>query len=369
MRTARVAGGCLWRDVDHATHAFGLAVPSGIISSTGVGGLTLGGGHGHLTRRYGLTIDSLLAVDLVLADGNFITASASQHDDLFWALRGGGGNFGVATSFLYQLHPVSQVSAGPTVWPMEDAEEVLRWYRDFIIDAPEELNGFFTFFEVPPGPPFPADLHGRLMCGIVWCYCGTEDDAGRALEPMSEVCPPALHAVDNMPYPTLQQAFDSLYPPGLQWYWRGDFIREISDAAIAAHIEHASSIPSALSTMHLYPIDGAVHRVAADATAFAFRDAHWSQVIVGVDPSASRAGEMKRWTRAYWSALHPYSAGASYINFLMDEEEDRVRATYGQNFDRLSHMKAKYDPNNLFRINQNILPSLQTPKGIAAVRA
>jgi FAD/FMN-containing dehydrogenase len=170
-------------------------------------------------------------------------------------------------------------------------------------------------------------------------------------------------------YPTLQQAFDPLYPPGLQWYWRGDFIREISDAAIAAHIEHASSIPSAPSTMHLYPIDGAVHRVAADATAFAFRDAHWSQVIVGVDPSPSRAGEMKRWTRGYWSALHPYSAGAGYINFLMDEEEDRVRATYRQNFDRLSHIKAKYDPNNLFRINQNILPSLQTPKGITAVRA
>jgi hypothetical protein len=247
---------------------------------------------------------------------------------------------------------------------MENAAEVLRWYRDFILEAPEDLNGFFMFLIVPPAPPFPDELHGRLMCGIVWCYCGTADEAERALEPMSKICPPSLHAIGGMAYPALQQAFDALYPPGLQWYWRGDFVREISDAAIAAHIEQATSMPSPLSTMHLYPIDGAVHRVAPEETAFAFRDANWSQVIVGVDPSASKAEEIKRWTREYWSSLHPYSAGAGYINFLMEEEEDRVRATYGQNFVRLTQIKTKYDPHNLFRINQNILPVVEavTPR-------
>ena len=248
-RTVRVGGGCTWGDVDHATHAFGLATPSGIISTTGVGGLTLGGGLGHLTRRFGLTIDNLLGVDMVLADGRFVTASAEEHEDLFWAVRGGGGNFGVVTSFLFQLHPLDTVIAGPTLWPLDQAAEVMRWYREFIVDAPEELNGFFAFLTVPPAPPFPEELHLKKMCGVVWCYTGSEAEVDAVFGPVLRVGTPALHGVQPMPYPMLQGAFDGLYPPGDQWYWKADFVRELSDEAIARHIEHATVMPTPQSTM------------------------------------------------------------------------------------------------------------------------
>ena len=229
-RTVRVEGGCTWGEVDHATHAFGLAVPCGIISTTGVGGLTLGGGLGHLTRKYGLTIDSLLEADVVLADGSLVTASAESHPDLYWALRGGGGNFGVVTSFLFRAHPVKMVTAGPTFWPLERAAEVLRWYRDFIVSAPDDLNGFFAFLTVPSGPPFPEALHGKKVCGVVWCYTGA--DAARVFAPVAAFGPPLLHGVHELPFPALQSVFDGIYPPGDQWYWRADFVNELSDAAI-----------------------------------------------------------------------------------------------------------------------------------------
>jgi FAD/FMN-containing dehydrogenase len=356
-RTVRVAGGCTWGDVDHATHAFGLATVSGIISTTGVGGLTLGGGHGHLTRKYGLTIDNLLAADVVLADGRFVTASADEHPDLFWALRGGGGNFGVVTSFLFRLHPVSTVLAGPTLWPLERAADVMRWYREFVPAAPEDLNGFFAFLVVPPAPPFPEELHKRKMCGVVWCYTGPAEDADRVFQPIQEFGPPALHGVQAMPYPALQSAFDALYPPGLQWYWRGDFVSELSDAAIALHVEYGSQLPTLHSTMHLYPIDGAVHRVARSETAFSYRDTTWSEVIVGVDPDPANRQRITTWTKDYWEALHPYSDGGAYVNFMMDESQDRVRATYRENYDRLVGVKNTYDPTNFFRCNQNIKPT------------
>src|SRR5690606_28973859 len=219
-RTARVEGGATWADVDHATHAFGLAVPSGTVSSTGVGGLTLGGGIGHLTRKYGLTIDNLLAADVVLADGSMVTASADEHPDLFWALRGGGGNFGVVTSFLFRMHPVDTVIAGPTFWSLDDAEDVLRWYGDFITNAPEDLNGFFAFLNVPPGPPFPEELHRRNVAGIIWCYTGPKEQADEVFAEVTQVATPLLHAPQEMPFPTLQSLFDPLLPPGLQWYWK-----------------------------------------------------------------------------------------------------------------------------------------------------
>ncbi len=355
-RTVRVEGGATWGKVDHAAHAFGLAVPSGIISTTGVGGLTLGGGLGHLTRRHGLTIDNLLEVDVVLADGRLLTANEHEHQDLFWAVRGGGGNFGVVTSFLFRAHPVATIVGGPTLWSMDDAADVLRWYRDFIREAPRDLNGFFAFLTVPPGPPFPEHLHHRKVCGVVWCYAGPPERADEVFAPIAAFGTPLLHGVHPMPFPALQGAFDGLYPPGHQWYWRADFFDELSDAAIAAHVEHGSRMPTMLSSMHLYPIDGAAHDVADDATPWSYRDANWAQVIVGVDPDPAKAGLITEWAKGYSEVLHPHSAGGAYVNMMMDEGQERVRAAYRDNYPRLARIKATYDPQNAFRVNQNIQP-------------
>ncbi len=354
-RTARVGGGCVWGDVDHATHAFGLATPSGIISTTGVGGLTLGGGLGHLTRKHGLSIDNLLEVDVVLADGTFVTASEEKNEDLFWAVRGGGGNFGVVTSFLFNLHPISTIVGGPTLWELEQAPEVMRWYRDFIANAPEDLNGFFAFLTVPPGPPFPEELHLKKMCGVVWCYTGPEEEADEVFAPVLEVGAPALHGVHAMPYPALQSAFDALYPPGVQWYWKADFITELSDEAIDQHMKFAE-VPTLQSTMHLYPIDGAAHRVGPNETPWSYREATWGMVIAGVDPDPANGEIITEWAREYWEAIHPHSAGGAYVNMMMEEGQDRVRASYRDNYERLAQIKRKYDPNNFFRVNQNIKP-------------
>lgn len=355
-RTVRVEGGCTWGDVDHATHAFGMATPSGIISTTGVGGLTLGGGIGHLTRKCGLSVDNLLEADVVLADGSLVTASAAKNPDLYWALRGGGGNFGVVTSFLFRLHPVSMVVAGPTFWPLEKAGEVMRWYRDFIVNAPEDLNGFFAFLTVPPVAPFPEALHGTKVCGVVWCYTGAVEAADAVFKPVREFGTPLMHGVQPMPFPALQAAFDGLYPPGHYWYWRADFVNELSDAAIAEHQRFAAQLPSGQSTMHLYPIDGAAHRPKAADTPFAYRDASWAEVIVGVSPDSKDSAEITAWTKNYWDALHPYSAGGAYVNMMMDEGDERIRAAYRGNYQRLAQIKRRYDPENLFRVNQNIRP-------------
>ncbi len=353
-KTVLVGGGALWRDVDHATHPFGLAVPSGIISTTGVAGLTLGGGLGYLTRKYGLTIDNLLSVDMVLANGRFVTASAKQNPDLFWAVRGGGGNFGVVTSFLFKGRPVHTSYGGPMLWPMEAAPEIMRWYRNFIVKAPDDVYGFFAFLTVPAAPPFPEHLHNQKMCGIVWCYTGPIQKAPRVFEPIRNFNPPALDLVGPIPHPALQSMFDPLYPPGMQWYWKADFVRELPDAAIARHLEHASKLPTPQSTMHLYPINGAASRVTKRATPWWHRDVVWAQVIVGVDPDPANKEKISTWAKDYWTALHPYSAGGAYINFMMEEGHDRIRATYGQNYDRLVKIKKRYDPTNLFRVNQNI---------------
>lgn len=354
-RTVRVEGGCTWSEVDHATHAFGLAVPCGIISSTGVGGLTLGGGLGHLTRKCGLTIDNLLEADVVLADGSLVTANAQQHTELYWALRGGGGNFGVVTSFLFRAHPVKMVMAGPTFWPLEKAAEVMRWYRDFIVTAPEDLNGFFAFLTVPPVAPFPESLHGQKVCGVVWCYTG--DDADKVFKPIAEFGPPLLHAIMPLPFPALQGFFDGLYPAGDQWYWRADFVNELSDASIAEHVKFAARMPTPQSTMHLYPIDGAAHRVKSGDTAFSYREARWGAVFAGVSNDVADVPAITAWTKNYWDAVHPYSAGGAYVNMMMDDEGDeRVRASYRDNYPRLAAVKKRYDPGNLFRVNQNIKP-------------
>jgi FAD/FMN-containing dehydrogenase len=355
--TVRVEGGCTWGDVDHAVHPFGLAVPTGFLSTTGVGGLTLGGGLGYLTRKYGLTIDNLLEVDMVLADGQFITANAVQNNDLFWAVRGGGGNFGVVTSFLFQGHPVKTVYGGPMFWEMEHAREVMRYWRDLILNGPEEINGWFGFHTVPPVDMFPGEHHMKKMAVITWCYTGSLEDADRVFQPIRQVARVAIDFAGPIPLPVLQSLFDGLYPPGLQWYWNADFFTDLSDDVIDLHIAHASQLPTVHSTMHLYPINGAAHRVGKNETAWSYREANFAQVIVGVDPDPANNTRMFQWSRDYWSALHPYSAGGAYVNMIMDEGQDRIRSAYRDNYPRLAQIKARYDPDNLFRVNQNIKPS------------
>ena len=357
-RTVRVGGGATWGEVDRATGEHGLATPSGIVASTGVGGLTLGGGLGHLTRMYGLTIDNLLEAEMVLASGEQVRASATEHPDLFWALRGGGGNFGVVTAFEFRLHEVDTVIAGPTFWPVECGATVLAAYREFLPAAPRELNGFFAFATVPPAPPFPEPLHMRKVCGVVWCHTGGEAAAARDMQPLLDALPePLLHGVQPMPHPVLQSAFDDVYPKGDQWYWRADFVRDLPDAAIDLHARHGAAVPTWKSTMHLYPIDGAPHDVGPEETAFAYRDANYGAVFAGVDHRGVGVDAIGAWSRGYQEALHPYSAGGAYVNMMMDEGQERVRASYRDNYDRLAQVKATYDPDNTFRINQNIQPA------------
>ena len=299
-RTARVEAGCTQGDVDHATHAFGLAMPAGIISTTGIAGLTLSGGHGYLSRKYGLTIDNLLEADVVLADGSFGTASKSKNSDLLWALRGGGGNFGVVTGFLFQLHPVSTVFAGPIAWDQQYARPIMQRYREFLPNAPEELGAFVGLKKVVSSAPFPQELWGRRICFLMSCYNGPEDEGKRALAPLLDGLPqPWLNWMGTMPYPAVQSMFDGLYPKGMQWYWRGDFVKTLPGAAIDAHIAQAAKTPSELSPMHLYPIDGTVHRAGRDQTAWNCRDATWSMVIAAMDPDPGNAGAVTQWTKAY----------------------------------------------------------------------
>ncbi len=356
-RTVRVQGGCVGGDLDHATHAFGMATPGGTVSTTGVAGLTLGGGIGHLTRPCGLAIDNLLAADMVLADGRFVTASEKENPDLFWAIRGGGGNFGVVTSLQFHLHPVRVVSAGPTFWPVEQAAEVMAAYQEFILGAPEDISGFGAFLTVPPVPLFPSELHGRKMFAIIWCCTAAPEKAEKLTRPMRSVGKPALDHVGPVPFPVLQSLFDPLLPPGLQWYWRADFVKAFGKEAIAAHVAQASRMPAGLSQVHMYPIDGAAHRPAAKDTAFSYRDANFALVIVGVDPKPENAPMITQWCKDYFDAVHPFSSGGAYVNFMMDEGQERVKASFRDNYERLASLKKKYDPANFFRVNQNIRPA------------
>jgi FAD/FMN-containing dehydrogenase len=357
-RTVRVGGGCTWAEVDRATGEHGLATPSGIISTTGVGGLTLGGGVGHLTRKYGLTIDNLLEAEMVLADGRLVRTNADEHPDLFWAIRGGGGNFGVVTSFTFRLHDAGTVIGGPTFWAADDGPAVMSAYREFILSAPRELNGFFAFTVVPPAPPFPEALHLRNVCGVVWCYLGSEEGAAKAIEPLlSSVPEPLLHGIHPLPHAALQGAFDGLYPAGDQWYWRADFVNEIPDEAVEVHARYGAKPPTMQSTMHMYPIDGAAHDAGSADTAWSFREANWASVFVGVDRDPANADAIRSWAVDYHEALHPYSAGGAYVNMMMDEGQERVKASYRDNYGRLAQIKRSYDPDNVFRVNQNIQPA------------
>lgn len=355
-QTVRVGPGCTTGDVDHATHAFGQAVPFGIISTTGVGGLTLSGGHGYLSRQYGLAIDSLIEADVVLADGSFVTASETENSDLMWALRGGGGNFGVVTSFLFRTHPARMLYGGPIIFDLSHAETVMRWYRAFQDGAPQDFYIWLGLQSVPPGDPFPREHWGKKMCVLLVAHNGENAEAA-VNRVRSELPPPIIDWAGPIAYPALQSMFDALYPTGLQWYWKGDFVETLSDEAIAAHLKHAAAVPTPISAMHLYPIDGAVHDKASGDTAWNCRNARWSMVIVGVDSDPNNAAALKDWATGYWNAVHPYDLSGAYPNFMMEEGEARVRATYGDNYARLASLKAKYDPTNLFHVNQNIRPS------------
>lgn len=358
-RTVRVAAGCNWGDVDHATYPFGLAVPSGIMSTTGVAGLTLGGGHGYLSRKHGLTIDSLLEVDVVLADGSAVTANETSHPDLFWAMRGGGGNFGVATSFLFRAHPVSEVFGGPVGFDLRHARKIMQRYRDWLPRAPEELCVFLGLKTVPSCEPFPEEHWGKRMCLLMTCHNGTEADGRQAMAGLLGDLPePWFDWRSAMPYPAVQSMFDGLLPHGLQWYWRGDFVRDLPDEAIDAHLANVAKAPSELSVMHLYPIDGAVHRTSSDATAWACRDATWSMVIAGIDPDPVKVSWLAAWARGYWKAVHPFNPGGAYPNFMMDDETPhQLRETFGSNYPRLVQIKRRYDEHNLFRRNPNVPPN------------
>ena len=354
--TALVEGGCTWGDVDHATHVYGLATPSGIISTTGVGGLTLGGGFGHHSRSYGLTADNLLSATVVTADGSVVTASSQEHPDLFWSLRGGGGNFGVVTSFEFALHPVDTVVGGPIFYPVDRAADVMRLYREYIAEAPDAMSAFFGFHLAPPAPFVPEHLHNIPTAVIVACYNGPLPEGEEALRPLREEFEPLLDLTSELPYPALNSMFDALQPPGLHQYWKADFSRELSDEAIDIHLKFGPRVPTVPSVMHIYPLNGAVNRIGNDETAFSYRDANFAHVILAADDDPLSMPSHIRWTRDYWEALHPLSAGGAYVNFLMEEGEERVAATYRGNYSRLQSVKQEYDPNNFFHVNQNIRP-------------
>ncbi|MCC0096999.1 FAD-binding oxidoreductase [Streptomyces flavotricini] len=355
-RTARAEGGATWGDFNAATHAFGLATTGGIISTTGVGGLTLGGGIGYLARGLGLSCDNLISADVVTADGRLLIASEEENDDLFWALRGGGGNFGAVTSFEFRLSPVKDVYGGPILYELEDAATVLRSFAEYIADAPEELGGFPAFQLAPPLPFIPENRHGDPFVLVVACWAGPLEEGERALQAFHDFAPVVAEHVGPMPYPALNSAFDALVPPGLQHYWKANFVTELSDAAIAAHVEYGPRLPAVNSTVHIYPINGACHRVAPQATAFAYRDCSFAPVIAGMwpDPSANEANIA--WVRDYYEATAPHSEEGGYINFMAADDQDRIRANYKGNYDRLVEVKRKYDPGNVFHLNQNIAP-------------
>src|SRR5690349_14784034 len=355
-KTAQAGAGATWGDFNYATHAFGLATTGGIISTTGISGLTLGGGIGYLARGCGLTIDNLISADLVTADGKFLTASERENEDLFWGLRGGGGNFGVVTSLEYRLHEVDQVFAGPIFYNLEDAATVLRMFDEFIQDAPEQFGGFPGFQIAPPLPFIPENRHGDTLCLVVVHWAGPIEQAERVLKPFRDVAAVVADGSAPLPYPALNGAFDALYPKGLRAYWKGAFVKELSDAAIAAHIEHGSQVPEVTCTMHFYPINGACHRVGANDTAFAYRDATYAMVMLAGWSDPANDAERIKWLRDYYEALSPYSEPGGYINFMQDDDYGRIRDNYRQNYERLVQVKRTYDPDNLFHINQNVAP-------------
>jgi FAD/FMN-containing dehydrogenase len=357
---ARVAGaqaGVLLEELDAATQAHGLAVPAGIVSHTGLAGLTLGGGIGWIMRKFGLTVDSLLSADLVTVDGEFVRASEDENADLFWGLRGGGGNFGVVTDFRFRVHPLGpQVMAGATFWRIEQAVPVLRRYRDWLADCPDELMTLVAQRLAPPLPAVPPDLVGRPVIAVLACYAGDVDDGERVLRPMREFGSPVLDLFGVKPFVAHQQMLNPSFRHGCWYYVRSCDVADLSDLVIDIVAEYGRRISSPLSSIALWQMGGAVARIAEDKTAFSGRGAGFTFNINGNTEAADGFDEQRQWARDYWSALAPFHTGV-YVNFLMEEGDARVRQAYGDaKYDRLRALKRKYDPANVFRLNQNIRP-------------
>jgi FAD/FMN-containing dehydrogenase len=361
-RTAWVQGGALWRDVDHDTQAHGLATTGGIIGHTGVAGLTLGGGMGFLMRKHGLAVDNLLAAEVVTADGRIVRASADEHPDLFWALRGGGGNFGVVTSFRFALHPLGpEVMAGPVFWAAEDTAEVLSWYRDFVADAPDELGSVVRLGTIPPLPVVPEELHWRPAIAIACCYAGTVEGGERAVRSLRRFGTPLVDLLAPTPYSAFQGALDDTVPHGWHYYWKGANLAGLSDDTIAVIADHAYAASSPRSYTAVFHMGGAVARVPHDATAYAGRDVTHNIIIDAVwlpDESGEPAAAETAWARRFLQALQPHRTGGVYVNFLdFDDDSSRVREAYGeQTYRRLAEIKGRYDPDNVFHHNKNIQP-------------
>jgi len=360
-RTVRVQGGATWGDCDRETQLFGLAVPAGVVSTTGVAGLTLHGGLGHLRRKYGLTIDNLLSVDIVTADGQFRRASATENEDLFWAVRGAGSNFGVVTSFEFQAHPVGpMVFVGAIFYPLDDAPTILPAWRDFMAQAPEELSSLAICWSIPPHEPFPPELHGTPIVAVAAAYCGSVEDGERVVQPLRELAQPVVDASGPWPWLGLQSGFDAIFPKGELRYWKSRSVSELSDDVIAEILEFAGRRPSPLTDIVIWHHGGAMTRVGETETAYGGRDvpflvtaeANWT------DPAQNDAAIA--WAREVWDAMDRYSTGSVYLNFpgLGEEKEELARAGYGANYERLAELKAKYDPENLFRMNINIPPAV-----------
>ncbi|MBT2388656.1 FAD-binding oxidoreductase [Streptomyces sp. ISL-1] len=353
-RTARAEGGCTWADVNHATHAFGLATTGGIVSSTGVGGLTTGGGMGYLARRYGLVCDNLVSADLVTADGSFLTCTEERNADLLWAVRGGGGNFGVVTSFEYRLHPVADILGGPTFYPLDG--DVMRGYRELIAGFDEKLGAVLVVALGPPVPFLPERWHGRPLCGVVTCWSGPEDEDDEVRARLAELGPVVGQYLERIPYPVINTLFDDLLPAGLFHYWKGTFSQGLPDGAIDAYVDYGATTPTIQSATVVFPIDGACHRVGPQETAFTYRDADFATALSPTLPTRADCEATVGWARAFAAALEPHSLEGGYVNFMDHDDQGRVRANYRENYDRLTTMKRRYDPGNLFRLNHNITP-------------
>lgn len=359
--TAQAQPGLLWGEFDRDTQTFGLACPGGIVTHTGIAGLTLGGGFGWLQRKYGLTCDNLLSADVVTADGQFLTVSDEEHADLFWGIRGGGGNFGIVTSFEYQLHPVGpQVLAGVLVHPAERALEVLRFYRDYISEVPDELSVFVALRKAPPAPWLPEHIHGRPVVILAICYAGPSMEEGeRVLRPLRAFGQPWVDLIRPIAYTTHQGFLDASVPHGLRYYWKSHYMPSLSDAAIETLVAHAWGMKSPNSYSLLFQLGGAISKVKEDDSAFSGRAARHAITLDGVWSDPEGPDDDTAWVRDFFASLQPFSTGGVYVNFLGDEGQDRVKASYGADkYDRLVALKNKYDPTNFFRLNQNIEPTV-----------
>lgn len=344
-RTVRVQGGATLGDVDRETHLHGLAVPAGVVSKTGIAGLALGGGVGWLVRKYGPTCDNVLAFELVTADGTIMTASGTEHQDLFWALRGGGGNFGIVTSFLFRAHPVSTVLGGLIVHGRDQARAILRHYRDFMATAPEELTAYAALLSTPDGHPAVA---------VIPCYCGDLAEGERVMAPLRGFGTPVMDSVQSMKFPAMQKLLDAAFPDGTRNYWKSTFVKALSNEVIDLIVDHGNQMKSPLSALVIELYRGAADRVGEAETAFAHRPGEYDIGFMAQWTDPAEDVEHMAWARSAWDAMRPHSSGAYLLNFLQDESPDVIRAAFGASYERLTELKRKYDPTNFFSLNLNI---------------